>query len=80
MHTASARSLPALTYSIEAGKGSKPTCTCPARRSISAGPLPRYGTWIMLVPVIIINSSPNRWGGLPVPGDAMLSLRGLALA
>src|SRR5262249_32284638 len=31
-------------YSIEAGMVSKPTCTCPARRSISAGPLPRY--WI----------------------------------
>ena len=42
MHTASARSLPALMYSIEAGIVSKPTCTCPARRSISAGPLPRY--------------------------------------
>jgi hypothetical protein len=39
--TASARSFPALMYSIDAGMGSKPTCTCPARRSITAGPLPR---------------------------------------
>ena len=28
----------------------------------------------------ILYSSPETWFGLPLPGDAMLSLRGLALA
>jgi hypothetical protein len=34
----------------------------------------------MLVPVITLNSSPLTWGVLPVPGDAILILPGLALA
>src|SRR5262249_52739666 len=39
--TASARSLPVLIYSIDAAVVMKPTCTCPASRSTSAGPPPR---------------------------------------
>src|SRR5215467_9587988 len=34
----------------------------------------------MSTPAIILNSSPAMWSPLPVPGDAMLSLPGLALA
>src|SRR5262244_1518354 len=34
----------------------------------------------MLMPAIIVNSSPNTWPGVPMPPDAMLSLAGLALA
>ena len=34
----------------------------------------------MFTPVIILNSSPAIWGPVPMPGDAMLSLPGLALA
>ena len=78
--TASARSLPALTYPIEDGIGSNVTCICPPSKSVSAGPMPRYGTWTRLIPAIIWNSSPATWPGLPLPCDAMLSLRGLALA
>ena len=43
--TASARSLPARMYSIDDGMVSKPTCTCPPSKSVSAGASPRYGTW-----------------------------------
>src|SRR5262249_47295952 len=39
--TPSARSLPALTYSIDAVVGTKMTSTCPLSMSISAGPPPR---------------------------------------
>src|SRR5215471_885094 len=42
--TASARSLPALTYSIDEDMLANMTCTCPPSRSTSAGPAPRYGT------------------------------------
>src|SRR5262249_1240958 len=58
--TASARSLPPLTYSIE-DMVADMTCTCPPSRSISAGPAPRYGTSTRLTPVIILNSSPAIW-------------------
>src|SRR5262245_42361636 len=44
------------------------------------GPAPRYGTCTMSTPASILNSSPAMWGPVPVPGDAMLSLRGLSLA
>src|SRR5215471_17497282 len=42
--TASARSLPPLTYSIDEDMVANMTCTCPPSRSTSAGPAPRYGT------------------------------------
>src|SRR5262249_26467685 len=41
--TARARSLPALMYSIDEGMVANMTCTCPLRRSVRAGPPPRYG-------------------------------------
>jgi len=34
----------------------------------------------MLTPVIILNSSPHSWIVDPMPGDAKLTLPGLALA
>src|SRR5262245_15393234 len=39
--TASARSLPARMCSTDDGRLSNIRCTCPARRSVSAGPAPR---------------------------------------
>ena len=78
--TASARSLPALMYSIEEDMGANMTCTCPPSRSVSAGAAPRYGTCTMSTPAIILNSSPATWGAVPLPAEAMLSLPGLALA
>src|SRR5262249_11131779 len=41
--TASARSLPPVTYSIDEDMVANMTCTCPPSRSTSAGPAPRYG-------------------------------------
>jgi hypothetical protein len=78
--TARARSLPALMYSIDAGMVSKPSCTCPARRSVKAGAFPRYCTWTTSIPVIALNNSPARWLEVPAPGDSTLILPGLALA
>src|SRR6516162_5511289 len=78
--TASARSLPPLTYSIDEDMVANMTCTCPPSRSTSAGPAPRYGTCTRLTPVIILNSSPAIWFPEPMPADAMLMLAGLALA
>src|SRR5260221_4264296 len=45
--TASASSLPALMCSIAVDSVSNMSGTWPARRSASAGPPPRYGTWSM---------------------------------
>ena len=56
------------------------TCTCPPIMSVSASAPPRYGTWIMSMPVIILNSSPDMWMVDAVAGEAMLSLPGLAFA
>src|SRR5947209_13988316 len=72
--TASARSLPALTYSIDEDKLANMTCTCPPIRSTSAGPAPRYGTCTRLTPVIILNSSPKMWFPEPMPPDAMTGI------
>src|SRR5207249_1399542 len=78
--TASARSLPVRTYSIEDGRLSNINCTCPLITSTSAGADPRYGTWTRLTPVFSLNNSPVRWTFVPLPADAKLSLPGLALA
>jgi hypothetical protein len=56
------------------------TCTCPPSRSINAGGAPRYGTWTILTPAIILNNSPATCGTVPLPRDAMLILPGLDLA
>ena len=56
--TASARILPALMCSIDEGRLSNMTWTCPLMRSVSAGTEPRYGTCSMFTLVIILNISP----------------------
>jgi hypothetical protein len=78
--TASGRSLPALTYSMDAGMVPNIACTCPASMSVRAGASPRYGTCTTLRPVSSLNSSPDRWPAVPLPPEAMLTLPGLALA
>ena len=45
-----------------------------------AGAPPRYGTFTMLTPVIILNSSPATCSVEPTPDEAKLSTPGLALA
>ena len=32
-----------------------------------AGPRPRNGTWVSLMPAMLANSSAARWAGLPAP-------------
>src|SRR5262249_5651781 len=78
--TASARSLPALMCPIDDPEPPNITCTCPLIRSVSAGATPRYGTCTMSTPVIILNSSPAIWEGVPIPPDAILSLIGLGIS
>jgi hypothetical protein len=46
--TAIARSVPALTYWIADGMVQNTICTCPLSRSVSAGVVPRYGTFVLL--------------------------------
>src|SRR5262249_10352270 len=72
--TASARSLPPLTYSIEEDRVENMTCPCPPSRSISAGPPPRYGTCTRLTPVIILNSSPAVWFPEPMQRLVVVNL------
>ena len=55
-------------------------CTCPAKRSVNAPAGPRYGTCTMLTPAISLSNSPATCIGVPIPGEAMLTLPGLALA
>src|SRR6516225_12211269 len=43
-------------------------------------PPPRYGTCCMSTPAINLNNSPVMCDAAPLPDDAMLTLRGLALA
>src|SRR5256886_16766112 len=64
--TASGRSLPALMCSIDSGKGLKITCTWPPSRSVVAGAPPRYGTWTMSTPAVILNSSPTTCCGVQI--------------
>src|SRR5260370_31200517 len=70
--TARGRSLPALMCSMEDGRLSNMTCTCPPMRSVSADGAPRYGTCSMLTPVIILNSSPVTCATEPLPAEAKL--------
>src|SRR5262245_66221486 len=78
--SASARRLPVFTYSIDEPSEGNSTSICSAIRSVSAGALPRYGTWIRLTLAIILNSSPERWPVLPMPDDLLLIWTGLVLA
>src|SRR3954454_17956936 len=55
-------------------------CTLPAITALSAELASRYGTWTMLTPVMALNSSPPRCGGVPIPDDAYLSWPGLDFA
>jgi hypothetical protein len=65
---------------MDAGRLSNADCTWPLSRLVTIGAEPRYGTWIMLMPVIILNSSPATCEVEPVPNEPTLILPGLALA
>ena len=60
-------SRPSLMKGSADGRLSKMIFTWPATVSLSAGPEPRYGMWVMKVPVRFLNSSICRWAMPPVP-------------
>src|SRR5262249_24518020 len=62
------------------GVASNITCTCPPKRSVSAGVEPRYGTWTISTPAIILNNSPVTWLVDPLPAVAIFVLPRLAFA
>src|SRR5205085_12463730 len=76
----SARNAPDWTGGRDVVETSMPTCTCPPMRSVIIGAPPRYGTWIILTPAIILNSSPAICEVEPVPYEASVILPGSALA
>src|SRR6516165_5278641 len=78
--TASARSVPALTYDIAEPGVVNTICTWPAIKSVIAGASPRYGTSAILRPAIMLNSAPATWPVEPMPPEPILILPGLALA
>ena len=78
--TASARSLPALTYSIDDGIVAKSTCTCPPSRSVSAGRTAAIRHVHHVDAGHHLEQFARQCGAVPLPADAMLTLPGLALA
>ncbi len=52
--------------------------SCPASRSLKAGPVPRYGTGITLILAIWPNISEPMWVSDVRPGLPKVSLPGLA--
>src|SRR5207237_1386033 len=76
----SARTAPDWTGGRAPVETSMPTRTCPPMRSVIIGAPPRYGTWIILTPAIILNSSPAICEVEPVPYEASVILPGSALA
>src|SRR6516164_2857812 len=48
--------------------------------ALGAGAAPRYGTCTISMPAMCLNSSPQRCGDDPVPGEASVSLPGFVLA
>ena len=70
---------PARTCGSIVGRGSKMRWR-PDRRSGNAGPVPWDGTWVISMPAMRLNNSPEKCEVLPGPADAKLSCPGRALA
>ena len=65
--TASGVTLPSLACTDIIGMASNITSIWPPSRSLSAGAEPRYGTMVMLMPVLVWNSAVASSNELPVP-------------
>ena len=78
--TASARSLPLLMWRMVEEKPLNMTCTCPPSMSVTAWPLPLYGTCVILIPARLLSSSPVRCPTLATPVEAKLTAPGFAFA
>ena len=57
-----------------------PICTCPPRRSVTAGAAPRYGMCTMNTPAIAFSDSPAKCIELPEPGVPYASVPGARFA
>src|SRR6516162_9201412 len=77
--TASARSVPALTYDNAEPGVVNTICTWPAIKSVIAGASPRYGTSAILRPALMLNSAPATWPVEPMPPEPILNLAGIGL-
>ena len=67
--TPSAINLPERMCGIAEGRLSIAIWICPAIRSSSIGPLPRYGMWVAKIPARLLNSSVERCPVEPLPGE-----------
>ncbi|MNT51932.1 hypothetical protein D3C72_1889240 [compost metagenome] len=78
--TASALSLPSRTNGMADSMVSNITVAWPPITSVSAGALPLYGTCVMRMPAMLLNSSAARWVDWPLPELAKVTWPGFALA
>ena len=67
--TASARSRPAFTCGQASVMLSKARLMWPPVRLFMMSPEERNGTWVIVVPVLILNSSAARWIEVPAPDE-----------
>ena len=74
------RSVPAAICGVTTSAGENIMSMRPPRRSVTAGPVPRYGTCSMSMPAICANSAPDRCEAEPAPDEPKVSLPGFALA
>ena len=65
----SARTALELTSGSSTGVSAMMRSRCPPRRSLRAGPAPRYGTCVVLIPVTALNSSAAMFMVVPGPAD-----------
>src|SRR5262249_8782576 len=78
--TASARNWPCCISDSSGAILLKKTSTRPGMTSWVAGAAPREGTVVISMPAARLNSSPARWGDVPWPGLANLTVPLFALA
>jgi hypothetical protein len=56
------------------------TSNLPLMRSVTAGPVPLYGTWSILIPADFWNSSADKWEAAPTPEEPNDKLSGFSRA
>ena len=76
--TAYAFTLPAEIWPVVLVVWSHMKSTWPPTRSVSAGPVPWYGTSWSLTPAAFWNSRPHRWDAAPMPALARVTLPAFA--